>query len=121
MSWYFPVFLSVPVSLDFCHVFPYELSNRTRSFNLLFLTLGEFQAWDWLCMVFTYLWYQKRSRCAHETEMLIQMSALAGILTSDLWLRGHLFMTSKKIRFLTPPAHMGLTPLPFVDVHTRST
>jgi len=48
MSWYFPVFLSVPVSLDFCHVFPYELSNRTHSFNLLFLTLGEFQAWDWL-------------------------------------------------------------------------
>src|SRR6218665_3175910 len=49
--------------------------RRIHSRDLLFLKVGEFQAWDWLWYPLS-LWPQRRSRGA---EISIHVSALAGI------------------------------------------
>jgi len=50
MSWCFTVFFSVHVSLDFFRVlfFTTKVSICIPSPDPLFLTVGDFQAWDWL-------------------------------------------------------------------------
>src|SRR6218665_788327 len=46
MFWCFPVFFSVPLSLDLFCVF--SLHEISLSLDPLFRTIGELQAWDWL-------------------------------------------------------------------------
>src|SRR6218665_841885 len=64
----FPVFFSAPVSLDFFRVclFTTKLSAPFRS--TLFLTLSEFQAWDWLWYPLN-LWSQRQSWGVHGAEI----------------------------------------------------
>src|SRR6218665_979990 len=47
--------------------------------------LGEFPGWLW----YTMLWSQRRNRGAHEADISIQISALAGIEPQALASRGH--------------------------------
>ena len=53
MSWSFPIFSSASVSLDFFRVFSLRLEYLHISLDSLFVTVGEFQTWDWLWYLLT--------------------------------------------------------------------
>jgi len=62
--------------------FVHDQSIGTYSLDPLFLTLGEFQAWDWLWYALLW-WSQSRGaqvRTVHGAEISIQISAITAIV-----------------------------------------
>src|SRR6218665_47818 len=80
------VFFTVPVSFDLFRIFLYDRNICTLSFDPLFLTICEFQVWDWRCYPFTCLCSQRRSVVRMEQKSQSKFLPWPGF-NLGVWLR----------------------------------